>query len=325
MMPLTRCLIISFFWIHGCLRVEPQNLSRPRKTCDEQSIFITNKVQPEIHSWFRTDTNREAVPPMCQQRSRWEKENRPSSAITATAFYREVEVASEALDEKNSTNLEYLTRFGLNRINRAYRSDRKLVAAGLENPRKGISILHWKGPNTGQSCIVTLLDYGRAIQAALAVGFEMLGIFGDARLLPARKQELGIMIKKSLKYIPPDADVLYIDGCHDGCSLRARMLSTDYPFGMQTTEMCSSAATIFTLKGARRLLRLMTPIFRGIDELLNAAIRAKLFEAHVIAPNPEGLLLGIRARWPRSKLRQDARRPDCFSSHTETIFCPVQR
>ena len=76
-------------------------------------------------------------------------------------------MTSEALDEKNSTNLEHISMFGLNRINRAYRSDRKLVAAGLENPRQGISILHWKGPNTGQSCIVTLLDYGRAIQAAL--------------------------------------------------------------------------------------------------------------------------------------------------------------
>lgn len=77
--------------------------------------------------------------------------------------------------------------------------------------------------------------------------------------------------------------MLYLEACHEKC--KERIISSDYqPHWARTSGPSCSAAIIFTAKGARRVLQLISPIFWGIDNMYRAAIRAGLVEAYVIIP-----------------------------------------
>jgi hypothetical protein len=142
---------------------------------------------------------------------------------------------------------------------------------------------NWIKENALRIYLANALDHRRAVTAGADSGFEMFGVFEDDLMVSAQSEDVSMRIKTALSNIPPTADMLYLEGCHEAC--RERWYSTDNPFWARTAGIFCSAAIIFTLKGARRLQNLMTPIFAGIDDMYNAVIHAGLVEAFVIVPH----------------------------------------
>jgi hypothetical protein len=70
-------------------------------------------------------------------------------------------------------------------------------------------------------------------------------------------------MKEVLNAIPPTADMVYLEFCHESC--RKLSHSTAFPRLARAQSPACAAATFFSAKGARKVAEMCLPIFDVID------------------------------------------------------------
>lgn len=82
--------------------------------------------------------------------------------------------------------------------------------------------------------------------------------------------EIGHRLQTSIDELPSDADMLYLEICHENCEQIQKVGKTLY----KLYEPSCSAAIYFTVKGAKKVLELCMPVFDGIDIMYPKLIRS---------------------------------------------------
>ena len=109
-----------------------------------------------------------------------------------------------------------------------------------------------------------------------------------------------------LKNLPPSADMIYLEYCHEKCDELA--YNDNHPNLARAVRPSCSAAVLFTVQGAQRVADLCWPIFDVIDRMYPSLIRAGWLEAYILTPPlfyQDGF---FRSNLERTKIDQGASR-----------------
>ena len=117
------------------------------------------------------------------------------------------------------------------------------------------------------------------IEQGVIDDLPIFGIFEDD-LVPARRQPANVaaIILQAVEQLPPTADMLYLEMCHETCSRLS--YSPSRPNLMRASNPSCAAAILFTRRGARRVLRGALPIWDVIDVMYPALIEAAALEVN---------------------------------------------
>ncbi len=117
-----------------------------------------------------------------------------------------------------------------------------------------------------------------AIKQAVIADLPLFGIFEDD-LVPARRNatEVAAAILRAVEQLPPTADMLYLEACHESCSKLA--YSRARPALARARYPSCAAAVLFTRRGARRVLGGALPVWDLIDVMYPSLIKRGALEA----------------------------------------------
>jgi hypothetical protein len=141
----------------------------------------------------------------------------------------------------------------------------------------------WIGSGGLRAYLALAVDHLRGLEAGVDAGYPLFGVFEDDLMPAAAPANIQKRLSAALAAAPASADLLRLEGCFEPCS--ARRLSQTFPLWARTAGADCSAALLFTLQGARRVLALCRPIFWGIDNMYAALARAGLLEVYALVPH----------------------------------------
>jgi hypothetical protein len=119
---------------------------------------------------------------------------------------------------------------------------------------------------------------------AAAAAKEPIIIMEDDLMLGATVQTIQDILCNSLalKNLPPSADMIYLEYCHEKCDELA--YNDQHPNLARAVRPSCSAAILFTVKGAQRVANLCWPVFDVIDRMYPSLIRTGWLEAYILTP-----------------------------------------
>jgi hypothetical protein len=91
-------------------------------------------------------------------------------------------------------------------------------------------------------------------------------------------KQIGYILEKSIKELPPDADMLYLEMCYENCGKIKKISENLY----KLHSPACTAAILYTAKGAKKVLKLCSPVFDGIDIMFPILIKQKKINAYGI-------------------------------------------
>jgi hypothetical protein len=143
---------------------------------------------------------------------------------------------------------------------------------------------------------------------AAAAAKEPIIIMEDDLMLGASVQSIQEILCSSLtlKNLPPSADMIYLEYCHEKCDELA--YNDHHPSLARAVRPSCSAAILFTVKGAQRIADLCWPVFDVIDRMYPNLIRTGWLEAYILTPPlfyQDGF---FRSNWERTTTCQGAGR-----------------
>jgi hypothetical protein len=117
-----------------------------------------------------------------------------------------------------------------------------------------------------------------AIEQAVLADLPLFGIFEDD-LVPARRSasDVTAAILRAVEQLPPTADMLYLEACHESCGMLA--YSPARPALARARHPSCAAAVLFTRRGARRALGGALPVWDVIDVMYPSLIERGALEA----------------------------------------------
>lgn len=118
---------------------------------------------------------------------------------------------------------------------------------------------------------------------ALEDDTEIFAIFEDDIMLASSPREVNCRVKQAIQQLPPTADMLYLEACHEDCS-SLRHAGSKRPNLVKAHAPYCSAGIIFTRKGARQMIQLLTPVRGIIDGIYSESIGGGLIEAYIASP-----------------------------------------
>jgi len=119
--------------------------------------------------------------------------------------------------------------------------------------------------------IANALSQLETIERAVARELPLFGIFEDDLIQASSLGNTNCRIRRALNDLPPSADMLYLDLCHENCAKMSRCYHTR--FLLKLSEPHCTGAIIYTLAGARRVLSLASPPWNFIDRMYPALIK----------------------------------------------------
>mmetsp|Transcript_8882 Transcript_8882/g.14038 ORF Transcript_8882/g.14038 Transcript_8882/m.14038 type:complete len:456 (-) Transcript_8882:862-2229(-) len=141
-----------------------------------------------------------------------------------------------------------------------------------------------KGPASVAPYVAHALSQVMQIREFLTSGHLIFGIFEDDLMAYQPLSTTRKAIELGVSQLPPSADLLFLDGCHEDCSkLR---YSTLTPNLVRLHAPYCTGAMVFTRSGAVKVLRLINPIFGPYDDMLHDLILSGDLEAYAVTPLP---------------------------------------
>ena len=124
--------------------------------------------------------------------------------------------------------------------------------------------------------IAHALDYRnvllRARDEAAGGGLaQWLGVFEDDLFVPTRPSIAATRVRDALREVPHDADLVYLEWCHDECG--KALYHLEKPNIKRTMGLYCSAAILFSAQGVQRTVDVLAVIDAPIDDMLKAACR----------------------------------------------------
>jgi GR25 family glycosyltransferase involved in LPS biosynthesis len=118
------------------------------------------------------------------------------------------------------------------------------------------------------------LDYIKVIAQSGSMGI----ILEDDIDTLINYKQIGYILEKSIKELPPDADMLYLEMCYENCGKIKKISENLY----KLHSPACTAAILYTAKGAKKVLKLCSPVFDGIDIMFPILIKQKKINAYGI-------------------------------------------
>ena len=95
-------------------------------------------------------------------------------------------------------------------------------------------------------------------------------------------QKVGLILEQTIKELPEDTDMLYLEMCYEQCDKINKISKNLY----KLYEPVCSAAILYTSTGAEKILKLCLPVFDGIDNMFPILIKKQ----KIIAYGIDGML-----------------------------------
>ncbi len=109
------------------------------------------------------------------------------------------------------------------------------------------------------------------LQSAVDQNLELFGLFEDDIVLASTPEETNCRIALAVSQLPPTADMMYLEVCYEWCH-GLEQLGHYQPNLLVSRAPSCTAAIVYTLKGARALLKAAMPIWDGIDKMLSELV-----------------------------------------------------
>jgi GR25 family glycosyltransferase involved in LPS biosynthesis len=122
------------------------------------------------------------------------------------------------------------------------------------------------------------LDYIKVIADSKKIGI----IMEDDIIQLTHYQKIGLLLEKAIEELPEDADMLFLEMCHEQCDKIKKISKKLY----KLYRPSCSAAILYTPRGAKKILKLCLPIFDGIDIMFPILIEKQ----EIIAYGIDGML-----------------------------------
>jgi GR25 family glycosyltransferase involved in LPS biosynthesis len=122
------------------------------------------------------------------------------------------------------------------------------------------------------------LDYIKVIADSKKIGI----IMEDDIIQLTHYQKIGLLLEKAIEELPEDADMLFLEMCHEQCDKIKKISKNLY----KLYRPSCSAAILYTPRGAKKILKLCLPIFDGIDIMFPILIEKQ----EIIAYGIDGML-----------------------------------
>ena len=118
------------------------------------------------------------------------------------------------------------------------------------------------------------LDYIKVIADS-----KQNGIIMEDDIVPlTHYQKIGLLLEKAIEELPEDADMLFLEMCHEHCDKINKISKNLY----KLYKPSCSAAILYTPTGAEKILKLCLPIFDGIDIMFPILIEKQKINAYGI-------------------------------------------
>ena len=116
------------------------------------------------------------------------------------------------------------------------------------------------------------LDYINLISKS-----QHMGIIMEDDIVPIiHHRKIGALLQKSIEELPPDADMLYLEMCYENCKKINKVSENLY----KLYRPSCTAAILYTVNGAKKILDLCMPVFEGIDIMIPNLIQEQKINAY---------------------------------------------
>jgi hypothetical protein len=124
--------------------------------------------------------------------------------------------------------------------------------------------------------IANAISQLETIEKAIAGELPLFAIMEDDLFAGSSLANTNCRIRKALKDLPASADMLYLEVCHELCSYVATCPETKHLLRLHKPQC--TGAVIYTLKGARKVLRHASPVWDFIDRMYGYIVQDQALE-----------------------------------------------
>jgi hypothetical protein len=151
-----------------------------------------------------------------------------------------------------------------------------LLSGSMESIKTGLVGDNWP------RALSLILNHLHCIQLGLSTGREMFGVFEDDLMLGASPNKTRVFIANCISELPATADLLYLEYCHETCG-ELGFYPRLHNIAIAHNPNCA-ASILFTAKGARRVLGLMSNMSLVLDGSYSTLIAQGKLQAFLATP-----------------------------------------